>query len=256
MDWIEISNSWVLIPLRPKAIIHFLGGAFVASAPQLTYRWLLESLAQQGYGIIATPFINTLDHRLIAKQVLWTFEDCLEDLYTSRLLRRRTLPIYGLGHSMGCKLHLLIGSSFPVERAGNILMCFNNYAARESIPLVEQISSMVEVEFSPSPTQTNRLISERYQIRRNLLIQFSKDAIDQTLPLNKILQTRFPEMVTLVRLNGDHQTPLAQDLNWPVGQSFTPFDAIGQWVRQQVYQDIYRLRAEVLHWLNPLAQRL
>lgn len=255
MDWIEISNSWVLIPLRPKAIIHFLGGAFVASAPQLTYRWLLEQLAQQGYAIVATPFINTLDHHLIAKQVLWTFEDCLEDLYTARLLRRRMLPIYGLGHSMGCKLHLLIGSLFPVERAGNILMCFNNYAARESIPLVEQLSSMVEVEFSPSPAQTNQLVLERYQIRRNLLIQFSKDTLDQTLPLNKILQARFPGMVAIVRLNGDHQTPLAQDLNWPVGETFTPFDALGQWMKQQIYQDIYCLREEVLRWLNPLAPR-
>ncbi|MGL5081081.1 MAG: DUF1350 family protein, partial [Microcoleaceae cyanobacterium] len=51
MDWREVSGNWVLIPPRPKAIVHFLGGAFVAAAPQMTYRWILEPLAQQGYAV-------------------------------------------------------------------------------------------------------------------------------------------------------------------------------------------------------------
>jgi dipeptidyl aminopeptidase/acylaminoacyl peptidase len=60
-DWQEVSGNWVLIPPKPTAIVHFLGGAFVAAAPQLTYRWLLEALASQGYAVVATPFVNTLD---------------------------------------------------------------------------------------------------------------------------------------------------------------------------------------------------
>ena len=32
----------------PKAVIHFVGGAFVGAAPQLSYRLLLESLAAKG----------------------------------------------------------------------------------------------------------------------------------------------------------------------------------------------------------------
>src|SRR3712207_8300559 len=39
-------SSWVLIPPRPKGIVHFLGGAFVATAPHVTYRWLLEQLGR------------------------------------------------------------------------------------------------------------------------------------------------------------------------------------------------------------------
>jgi hypothetical protein len=189
----------------------------------------------------------------MAKKVLWTFEDGLEDLYSTRRLRQRGLPIYGLGHSMGCKLHLLIGSLFPVTRAGNILISFNNYAARESIPLVEQLSSMMEVEFTPSPQQTNCMIKERYQIRRNLLIKFTKDTIDQTLILNQILQGCFPGMVALQQLGGDHLTPINQDMSWSVGEVFTPFDALSQWIKQEVYRDLYRLKQEVLHWLDPLA---
>jgi len=37
---------------------------------QLTYRWLLEQLAAQGYAVVATPFVNTLEHAVIAQSVL------------------------------------------------------------------------------------------------------------------------------------------------------------------------------------------
>ena len=74
MDWHEISGNWVLVPPRPTAIVHFLGGAFVAAAPQVTYRALLEFLADQGYVVVATPFINTFDHEAIARQVARAFE--------------------------------------------------------------------------------------------------------------------------------------------------------------------------------------
>src|SRR4028119_1923299 len=140
MDWQEVSGSWVLIPQNPKGIVHFLGGAFVATAPQVTYRWLLEQLGHQGYVVIATPFVNTLDHTAIARDVLNRFETTLDRLQATAILRKRYLPIYGVGHSMGCKLHLLIGSLFSVERAGNILISFNNYAARDAIPLVDQFT--------------------------------------------------------------------------------------------------------------------
>ena len=67
MDWLEIAGNWVLIPRKPLGIIHFLGGAFVATLPHLTYRRLLEFLAQQGYVVIATPFVNTFAHTTILK---------------------------------------------------------------------------------------------------------------------------------------------------------------------------------------------
>lgn len=252
MEWQEISGNWVIFPARPKAILHFLGGAFVATAPQLTYRWLLTSLAQQGYGVVATPFVNTLDHTEMARDVLNKFENALDRLSTTGMLRKRYLPIYGIGHSMGCKLHLLIGSLFDVERAGNILISFNNYAARDAIPIVEQISPVFNVEFSPTPQETNRLIRDRYQIRRNLLVKFSSDTIDQTLILTKVLQQRFPDMVTVQTLTGNHQTPLGQDVSWPMGQIFTPFDALAQWVKQEVYRELNQLHRVILLWLNPL----
>ena len=54
------------------------------------------------------------------------------------------------------------------------------------------------------------------------------------------------------KLNGDHQTPLAQTVNWSVGDTFTPLDAIGQWVKQAFSQDLHQLKQQILYWLNPL----
>jgi hypothetical protein len=253
MNWQEISGNWVLIPRHPKGIVHFLGGAFVATAPQLTYRWLLEQLADHGYLVVATPFINTLDHAAIAKSVLQGLEDTLTQLHATAMLRKRYLPIYGLGHSMGCKLHLLIGSLFSVERAGNILISFNNYAAADAIPLVQQFTPSFTVEFTPSPLETTTLVQERYSIRRNLLIKFTNDSIDQSTALTQLLQQRFPNMVTAQTLNGTHTTPLGQDVKWQTGSSFTPFDALGQWFKQEVYRDLNQLTRIILLWLNPLS---
>ena len=251
MDWQEISGNWVLVPDRPVAIVHFLGGAFVAAAPQLTYRRLLEYLASQGYAIVATPFVNTFDHTEIAKSVLQSFDRTLEILQT-RIIKKRYIPIYGMGHSMGCKLHLLIGSLFQIERAGNILISFNNFAARDAVPLVEQFSPVFSVEFTPSPLETNKIIGDRYQVRRNLLVKFDNDSIDQTYTLSELLKKRFPDMVTFQTLKGSHATPIGQDFKWETGASFSPFDAIGQWMRQEIYRELQGLETEIIRWLNPM----
>lgn len=257
MNWQEIRGNWVLVPRHPVGIIHFLGGAFVATVPHLTYRWLLEHLAAKGYVVIATPFVNTLDHIAIAKNVLINFDRTLERLQESGEIRKTYLPTYGIGHSMGCKLHLLIGSLFSVQRAGNILISFNNFTANEAIPLVEQLNSQLnsqlDIEFTPTPAETNQIVRESYQIRRNLLIRFNKDTLDQSTDLTIILQKLFPDMITTQTLSGNHTTPLGQDIKWQPGTSFSPFDALGQWLKQEVYRDLNQLKEVMLFWLNPLS---
>ncbi|MBE9166683.1 DUF1350 family protein [Pleurocapsales cyanobacterium LEGE 06147] len=259
MDWQEISGGWVYLPRGEViGIVHFLGGAFVATAPQVTYRCLLEQIAKRGYAIVATPFLNTLDHLAIAREVLNRFETILDRLHKTNVLGKRYLPIYGIGHSMGCKLHLLIGSLFSVERAGNILISFNNYPANRAIPFIEQFGQYkvipaFDVEFTPSPAETNEIIANNYQVRRNLLIRFNNDTIDQTLILNPVLQKRFPSMVALLTLPGNHLTPLSQEIDWQTGEIFTAFDAIGQWIKQGLSRDLFRLNKEILRWLNPVS---
>ncbi len=253
MEWQEISGSSVLLPRYPMAIIHFLGGAFVGTAPNFTYRWLLEQLGKEGYAIIATPFVNTLDHLAIARNVLNRFESILERLQSNNSLGQGYLPIYGIGHSMGCKLHLLIGSLFSVERAGNILISFNNYPVKRAIPFLDKIDidDSLNLEFTPSPDETKVIITKDYEIRRNLLIKFTQDNIDETMILTSILTEKYPNLVALQSLSGNHLTPLGQEINWQAGEVFTPLDAVGQWVKQSFSRDLYQLKNEILRWLNP-----
>ncbi len=257
MEWQEIAGNWVVVPSRPRAVVHFLGGAFVAAAPQLTYRSLLEFLAEEGYAVVATPFVNTFDHGAIARQVLAAFTRAMDELYDKQF-KRRYLPIYGVGHSMGCKLHLLIGSLYPQERAGNLLISFNNYPAKRSIPFLEQFVQLaptpINVEFTPSPEETNELILRNYQVRRNLLVKFKHDDIDQTRSLHDVMLQRCPDLTSLQILKGNHLTPLGQDFKWQAGEVFTPFDALGQLMRQELNRDFNQLKQTIRLWLNPFAK--
>ena len=250
-NWEEIAGNSVLLPSQPKGIIHFLGGAFVATAPQVTYSWLLESLAQEGYAIIATPFLNDLNHSAIAQRALNRFETAYQRLG----LFRRYLPIYGLGHSMGCKLHLLINSLYDVQRSGNLLISYNNYPARKSVPFVEQLNSLVEfdLEFTPSPERTYEIVKSDYQASRTLLVRFQNDTIDQTEQLKSVLEETSPHLISYLQLSGNHLTPVnPKEWNWNPGSNFSPLDALGQWVKQQFYRDIEQLKKEVLRWIDPI----
>jgi hypothetical protein len=254
MDWQEIFGNWVLVPQRPVGVVHFLGGAFIAAAPHITYRRLLEYLAQKGFVIVATPFINTFDHSTIAEEVLWSFNKAL-DLLEKRSMIAPRLPIYGVGHSMGCKLHLLVGSLFEdVERSGNVLISFNNFAAKESIPLFAQFAQLattpaIQTEFTPSPQATKRLVAQHYQVQRNLLIKFANDSLDQSLPLADLLENRFPGGITTQRLRGNHLTPLGQNLNTR-SMGFAPINMIGDFVQQEVFRELGQLEEVLGRWFG------
>jgi hypothetical protein len=106
------------------------------------------------------------------------------------------------------------------------------------------------LEFVPSPEKTLVLISEQYDTPYNLLIKFSNDTLDQTRPLSDVLIGRFPKTTTVKIIKGSHTTPIAQDVQWQSSRSFTPFDAIGQFVKQEFYRDIKVLKSEILYWLE------
>ncbi|KKJ01500.1 DUF1350 family protein [Prochlorothrix hollandica] len=245
----------VLIPPHPHGLIHFLGGAFLGMAPQVVYQRLLEYLAQQGYAIIATPFVNTFDHADIARSLGQRFHRTR--LYLEQQGKfDRDLPIFGLGHSMGCKLLVLLESLDPGRHQGNIFLAFNNYPARRSIPFLDQVLTQVSpeldmtVEFSPSPEATLDLAQQHYATPHSLLIQFQRDDLDESRAIGAILQQRFPQTFRFRVLSGNHLTPLGQSLDWEPGSSFSPLDAVGQWFRQEVYQDLDQLQGELNQWLQ------
>lgn len=145
--WRQVEGSWVLFPppsrgRRPEAIISFLGGAFVGAAPQLAYAPLLEALAARGAVVIATPYQLTFDHAQAADRVQYDLERCLRALDEEATADgggkfSSSLPLWGVGHSLGSLLHLLVCSRYPyTQRRGNILMSFNNKPATDTIPFL------------------------------------------------------------------------------------------------------------------------
>nr|XP_043606115.1 uncharacterized protein LOC122578263 [Erigeron canadensis] len=136
-DWQEVEGAWVLRPrnLKPVAVVHFIGGIFVGAAPQLTYRLFLERLSEKGVLVIATPYASGFDHFFIADEVQFKFDRCLR--YLDETVR--DLPSFGIGHSLGSVIHLLIGSRYAVQRCGNIYMAFNNKDASLAVPLFSPV---------------------------------------------------------------------------------------------------------------------
>lgn len=83
--------------------------------------------------VIATPFATSLDHLRIADEAQFKFDRCVRALSGENVAR---LPVYGVGHSLGSLVHLLICSRYAVMRQGNFLMSFNNRPATDVIPFL------------------------------------------------------------------------------------------------------------------------
>lgn len=91
---------------KPKMVVHFIGGIFVGAAPQLTYRLFLERLAEKDVLVIATPYASGFDHFNIADEVQFKYDRCCRSLQEEV----QDLPSFGIGHSLGSVIHLLIGN--------------------------------------------------------------------------------------------------------------------------------------------------
>jgi hypothetical protein len=149
-NWENLQGNWVLRPTfsgdipgvddfdnsQPRAVIHFLGGALVGKAPHVTYRYLLEKLAAEGFLVVATPFNLSFDHLATCDEVLTKFEAVAPTLAK----QYGALPVVGIGHSCGALLQVLISSLFPdTPRAANALLSFNNKPVSEAVPFFEEI---------------------------------------------------------------------------------------------------------------------
>lgn len=181
-DWQEMEGAWVLRPknLTPTSVIHFIGGIFVGAAPQLTYRLFLERLSEKGALVIATPYASGFDHFLIADEAQFKFDRCLRSLQEVS-----NLPSYGLGHSLGSVIHLLIGSRYAVRRNGNILMSFNNKEASLAIPLFSPVIIPMAQSFGPVISQLISSPAIRYgtEMAKKQFENLSPPLMKQVLPL-------------------------------------------------------------------------
>ncbi len=145
-----------------------------------------------------------------------------------------------VGHSMGCKLHLLAPDG---GRGSNrlVALSFNNFTANQSIPLLGVVAPSlgVSTEFSPSPQETLRLITAHYQQAMNLVVRFGDDQLDQSLELIQALQQRKGDASQLLHLPGDHLTAASAGLR----RKF-----LGEWAeggnRQEEVEGLVTLIAE------------
>ena len=139
-NWEYLHGNWVLRPSSteevPRAVLHFLGGALVGASPHITYRYMLERLAEKGFLVIATPYQLSFDHLQTCDQVITKFEQ----MAPSIARQYGALPVVGIGHSCGALLQLLITSLFPdTPRAANALLSFNNKPVNKAVPFFEEV---------------------------------------------------------------------------------------------------------------------
>ena len=251
----------------PRAVVHFIGGAFVGASPQLTYRLFLEALVEVGdVLVVATPFAVGFEHLRIADENQFLFDRAAKALGAEI----EGLPVYGVGHSMGALMHAIIGARYALpDRVANVFVSFNNKpatdavplfapvvapglqalspvisgalgsplreptraidaqlraaappAVRELLPVIDQLEPvLMEVangadEFVPAPDDAKDLLRKYYGVRRNLLVRFRDDGIDETSTLAAVLTDSSAIAETLdlsVRsLAGDHVRPCRQ----------------------------------------------
>ncbi|CAL0313216.1 unnamed protein product [Lupinus luteus] len=194
-DWTEVEGAWILKPknTKPEFVVHFIGGIFVGAAPQLTYRLFLERLSEKGALIIATPYASGFDHFLIADEAQFKFDRCY------RLLQEtvQDLPIFGVGHSLGSVVHLLIGSRYAVQRSGNVFMAFNNKEASSAVPLFSPVIVPMAQSIGPilSDILSSPTLRAGAEITLKRLENVSPPIMKQVLPLVEQLPPLYMDLV-------------------------------------------------------------
>ena len=205
--WRQRGDIWQLEPAGgPHGCIEFIGGSYLAATPQLSYRRLLEALASKGWLVRAWSYVPGFDHQDQANTAWRRFRQLREaDDSTEPLLR--------LGHSLGCKLHLLAPDGGRTA-SGLVALSFNNFSAERSVPLLAELGQQFNFrsEFSPSPEETLQQVARSYRQPRNLLVRFNRDGIDQSGRLLGVLQSRTEDATELLELPGDHLAPASAGL--------------------------------------------
>ena len=203
----DVSCQW---PSRPIGLIELIGGSYISIKPEVTYKRLISCFLQRNFAVHSWSYVPNFDHQLQANYAWKQFRQSRKTLEKRVGLKLKSIK---LGHSLGCKLHLLAPDGGR-NCDGLVAISFNNFKADKSIPLLRKISQKLsfQTEFSPSPSETLNLIRENYEQINNLLIKFKNDNLDQNNLLLKLLKDRNSDNSELIRLEGNHLTPVSLGL--------------------------------------------
>ncbi len=190
--WEELENNFILRPSiehgPPRAVIHFLGGALVGASPHISYRYVLERLAEQGFLIIATPYTLSFDHLSTCDMVISRFERIAGQIAQTY----GALPVIGMGHSCGALLQVLITSLFPdTPRAANALLSFNNKPVTEAVPFFEEVF----VPFFTYAAALNETSRPRGSDIINTGLRLAQSAAKGEIPSDELLSKAFRLLV-------------------------------------------------------------
>jgi len=224
LSWRQDGPLWCLDPRggasgrgegSGQGRIEFIGGSYLAATPQISYRRLLEALAARGLAVRAWSYVPGFDHQSQANQAWRAFRSDREAAVRASGCFEADPgePLLRLGHSLGCKLHLLAPDGG--RRCSALLaLSFNNFAAERSVPLLAEMGQQFgfRSEFSPSPQETLALVQRSWRQPRNLLVRFRHDDLDQSPRLLEELRQRPGDASDLIELPGDHLTPASAGL--------------------------------------------
>lgn len=149
-------TAWVLLPppsvIQPTVVIHFVGGTFLGSSPQIWYRRLLEDISRHtSAAVVATTIPLTLirsplNHVRLARSLQRQFEIAYNEVLVDEYGPLPMVPVCGMGHSLGSRL-LVIRATLgerprrtPPPYKSFILMSFTNHRAASGIPGLEELA--------------------------------------------------------------------------------------------------------------------
>jgi len=199
----NVSCQW---PSRPAGLIEIIGGSYISIKPEVSYKRLISKLLQRNFAVHAWSYIPNFDHQIQANQAWKQFRICRDILKRRVGLIKKSIR---LGHSLGCKLHLLAPDGGR-NCKGLVAISFNNFKASKSIPMIKKVSKRlnIQTEFSPSPVETLKLTRENYEQINNLLIKFKNDNLDESNLLLKSLKERDHDKSKIIQIEGNHLTPV------------------------------------------------
>ena len=231
----DVSCQW---PSRPIGLIELIGGSYISIKPEVTYKRLISGLLQRNFAVHSWGYIPNFDHQLQANHAWKQFRKSRKILEKRVGLISKSLR---LGHSLGCKLHLLAPDGGR-NCNGLVAISFNNFKADKSIPLLRKMSQKLnfQTEFSPSPSETFNLVREHYEQINNLLIKFKNDNLDQNDLLLKSLKTRHYDKSIIMSLDGNHLTPVSVGLREKILKS--------NFQTSLKYEKIDLIVDQVTHW--------
>ena len=203
----RIGDVFCQWPSRPIGLIEIIGGSYISIKPEITYKRLVTGLLQKNFAVHSFSYIPNFDHQIQANNAWKQFRS------SRNMLKKRIGLIpkaIRLGHSLGCKLHLLAPDGGR-NCNGLVAISFNNFKADKSIPMLRKMSRRLnfQTEFSPSPVETLNLIKEHYEQINNLLIRFKNDTLDQNNLLLQSLRERENDNSKVIQLDGNHLTPIS-----------------------------------------------